>query len=484
MTSAKQLPLNSLHTVNFQDLIINSPEKQAVWKRVGFFLLTLIFWAIWLYLWTPLPELVTKLIDKGFSEISWRPATYVIVFFAMLFFLATWQIGWLHYNLARFKKRGRRIKQSLLSNHELGHFFTVDNKKLNNWQQSKCLVIQHNDTGEIQEIDINDLFSFKPANAQSEANEQQSQRYYVILLPDSHSKLLFKRVSNDFVVMMKVLCNSFDTLLVHCSPEKNHLALIFDVPDKYNAEKILDQLKTASASIIQSKYEVESDLMGGSSVFWRKEQLITTAKLTGQEIRQFFEKLHSDKQQSEAEAANNRQLKAETLNNSSSLAKEFWQKSKQLIIENEETKTKTQIDINDFFVCTSVPLEDEQSEQELERIFVAFLPVKKRQVLFNNIGNDFRIIMKVLCSIFSIELVDCMVNDDYLSLTLDIPQGYEAIEFAEQLKTASTLILEKKYRSEFDRSETFDFWRDEQLVTTPELVDVQIKEFLRTCSKA
>ena len=245
MSVAKQRSLNTLNIVNFQDLIINSPEKQALWKRVGFFLLTLVFWGVWLYLWTPLPELIVKLINKEFSGISWCPATYVVVFFAMLFSLATWQIGWLHYNLARFKNHGRRFKQSLLSNHELGHFFTVDNRKLNNWQQSKCLVIQHNDTGEIQEIDVNDLFSFKPEKAQSEVSEQQFQRYYVILLPDRYSKLLFKRVSNDLAVIMKVLCSTLNIKLIQCQPEKNHLALIIEIPEKYNAEKILDQLKTA-----------------------------------------------------------------------------------------------------------------------------------------------------------------------------------------------------------------------------------------------
>jgi biofilm PGA synthesis protein PgaD len=473
---AKPQPVNSLNTVDFKGLIINSPEKQAAWKRVGFFLLTLIFWGVWLYLWTPLPELVAILINKGFSEISWRPATYVVVFFAMLFSLATWQIGWLHYNLARFKNRGRRLKQSLLSNHELGHFFTVDNSKLNNWQLSKCLVIQHNDTGEIQEIDVNELFSFKPEKVQPEVSEQQFQRYYVILIPDRHSTLLFKRVSNDFVVIMKVLCSSFNVNLIQCQPKTNHLALIMDIPENYNAEKILDQVKTASASIIKSKYEVESDLMEAGPVFWRAEQLMTTTKLTGHEIRQFFEKLVSDKQQ--AEVANYKRLKSVSSSKSSSLAKEFWQKSKRLVIENEETKRKTQIDINDFFVCTSLPVEDEQSEQNFERIFVVFLPAKLQHALFNKIGHDFRIIMKVLCSIFSIGLVDCIVNENHLLLALDIPEGYELIDFAEQLKKASTLIIEKKYWSESGESDTFTFWRDEQLVTTPELVDIEIKEFL------
>ncbi len=475
MSLAKPRSVNSLNTVDFQDLIISSPEKQALWKRVGFFLLTLFFWGVWLYLWTPLPEIVTKLINKGFSELSWRPATYVVVFIAMLFFLATWQIGWLHYNLFRFKNRGRRFKKSLLSNHELGHFFSVDNTKLNNWQQSKCLVIQHNETGEIQEIDVNDLFSFKPERRRSDVGEQQFQRYYVILIPDSQSKLLFKRVSNDFVVIMKVLSSSFDAKLIQCQPKTNHLALIMDVPENYNAEKILDQLKTASASIIRSKYEVESDLMEAGPVFWRTEQLLTTTKLTGHEIRQFFEKLVSDNRQ--AEVKNNKKLQAESPSKSS-LAKEFWQKSKRLVIENEETQKKTQIDINDFFVCTSLPVEDEQSEQNVERIFVVFLPVKQQHALFNKIGNDFRVIMKVLCFTFSIELVDCIVNENHLLLALDIPEGYEPIEFAEQLKKASTLIIEKKYGSALAESDTFAFWQDKQLVTTPELVDIQIKDFL------
>ncbi len=486
MTEANQQPLNTMNTVNFQDLIINSPEKQVVWKRMGFFLLTLGFWGAWIFLWTPLPGLAQQLILTGFSEFSWRPATYVVVFFAMFFSLATWQIGWLNYNLARFKTRGRRSNQTLLSNQELGQFFTVDNRKLNNWQQSKCLVIQHNDTGEIQEIDVNDFFSFAPSL--SKAEDKQLQQYYIVILPDKAGRQLFERVANDFVVIMKVLCSIFNIKFINCQVAEDHLALSVQIPTDYNADNMVNQLKLASASILKRKYSEESNLQMENQAFWRSEQLVTTTILTSHEIQQFFAQIISGNKQWQPEAesitiSSKKQQTASRLDKKESrLATEFWQNSQRLIIENQETKKKSQIDINDFFVCAPLPLDEDYSEGKYERFFVVILPTEQQRTLFAEIDEDFRTIMKVLCSLFRIGLVDCIVTRTHLTLALDIPEGYDPNEFVEQLKRASTLIIEKKYGPgpATPEAEALTFWRDEQLVTTPELVDTEIKGFINS----
>ena len=484
MTVTNQQSLNTMNTVNFQDLIINSPEKQVAWKRMGFFLLTLGFWGAWIFLWTPLPGLAQQLILTGFTEFSWRPATYIIVFFAMLFSLVTWQIGWLNYNLARFKTRGRRSNQTLLSNQELGQFFTVDNSKLNNWQQSKCLVIQHNDTGEIQEIDVNDFFSFAPSLSKTE--DIQLQQYYIVILPDMAGRQLFERVANDFIVIMKVLCSIFNIKFINCQVAKDHLALSVAIPTDYNANNMVDQLKAASVSILNRKYGEESNLQMANQAFWRSEQLVTTAKLTGYEIQQFFAKIIPGNKQWPPEVesiSTSKQQKATGRDTKRSRqAAKFWQNSQRLIIENQETKRKSQIDINDFFICTPMPLDEDYSEGKYERFFAVLLPTEHQHALFTEIGGNFKIIMKVLCSMFKIGLVDCIVTPTHLTLALDIPEGYDANEFAEQLKKASALIIEKKYGPGSTATETkaFSFWRDEQLVTIPELVDTEIKVFINS----
>jgi REP element-mobilizing transposase RayT len=129
-----------------------------------------------------------------------------------------------------------------------------------------------------------------------------------------------------------------------------------------------------------------------------------------------------------------------------------------------------------------LPLNEDNVEGKYERFFVVLLPTKQQQALFTTIDGNFRIIMKVLCSMFRIGLVDCIVTSTHLTLALDIPEGYAANEFVGQLKKASTLIIEKKYGPGLTatKTEAFTFWRDELLVTTPELVDTEIKVFIHS----
>ena len=132
-----------------------------------------------------------------------------------------------------------------------------------------------------------------------------------------------------------------------------------------------------------------------------------------------------------------------------------------------------------FFICAPLPL-DNDFEGSYQRYFSVILPTKQQQILFTEIGENFRVIMKVLCSMFKIGLVDCIVAKTHLILALDIPEGFSADEFVEQLKKASSAIIDKKYGSVTMETEVFIFWSDKQLITVPELVDIEVKEFIDT----
>lgn len=290
MSLSDQQSIQSMNTVNYRDLIIDNPEQQVAWKRLGFFFVTLAFWAFWFHLWTPLPGMVWQMLTTDFSAISFRPGTYVAAFLALLFSLAAWQVGWLHYNLVRYRNKGRRSKSSLLSNQDLGQFFTVDNSKLDHWQQSKCLVIKHDEPGEIQEIDINDFFSFAPSLPKAGVFHQDYQRHYAVILRNSSKKQIFDQVGSDFAIIIKVFCSIFKLKFVSCQLATNHLSLTIDIPASYNVDNAIRQLKTASSSIIQKKYDQELPHQPGGLNLWHSEHLVTTKKLAGQEIQQYFRK--------------------------------------------------------------------------------------------------------------------------------------------------------------------------------------------------
>ena len=281
----------SMNTVNFQDLIIDNPEKQKAWKRVGFFLLTLLFWGLWFFLWTPLPGFIGQFFQTGITsatDISLRPATYVIVFVVLLLALTSWQVGWLHYNLMRFRNRGRRLKNQILGNQELGKFFVVDNNKLIDWQKSKCLVVKHDEIGDIQEIDVNHAFSFAPSLPSEKIGNQKYQRHYIVLLPQKPNRLLFTKSGNDISAIFEVLCGVFNLNFISCQAAKNYLYLIVEIPVNYDTEKVVLQLKAESASIIHKVYGEKFDLKEESRNFWRPEKFSDHGKLDGHEILKFY----------------------------------------------------------------------------------------------------------------------------------------------------------------------------------------------------
>ncbi len=282
MSGFKKQVVHPVNIVNYQDLIINNPEKQAIWIRWGFHLLTMVFWAIWLYLWTPLPGLIRSLFMNGISAISFRPSDYIIIIFALLVALISWQIGWVTYNKKRFTDRRRPPKKESLSNKELGQFFEIDNNKLEYWQLSKCLVMHHHDTGGIEAINVNDFFSFAPSLPKGEEAGQDFQRYYIILVPKQTNAVQFINDNTDFKGIMSVLCTVFKIRFVSCEHTKYNLYLAVDIPVAFKIKALVKQLKSGSSSVINKK---NTNHQGKSEMFWYSKYLVSRHQLPEQKIQ-------------------------------------------------------------------------------------------------------------------------------------------------------------------------------------------------------
>lgn len=282
MRKSKNQTVFPMNTVDYQDLIINNPEKQVIWVRWGFHLLTLFFWAVWLYLWTPLPGLIKNLFLSDFSDISFRPSHYMVVIFTLLITLISWQIGWVAYNKKRFTDRRRAPKKGSLSNEELGQFFEIDNNKLEYWQHSKCLVMHHHDTGGIEEINVNDFFSFAPSLPKGEEVNQGFQRYFIILVPKQTNALLFINDSSNFESIMKVLCTVFKIRFVSCEQTKYNLYLAVDIPVGFKINALVKQLKLGSSSVINRKKTNQQEI---SESFWYSKHLVSKSQVPEQKIQ-------------------------------------------------------------------------------------------------------------------------------------------------------------------------------------------------------
>ena len=287
MSKSKKQFVGPMNIVNYEDLIINNPEKQAFWIRWGFHLLTLVFWVMWGYLWTPLPGLINNFFLSDFSAWSFQPSIYIVVVFTLLITLISWQIGWVTYNKKRYTDRTRPPKKDSLSHEELGFFFDIDTNKLEYWQQSKCLVMHHHDTGEIEAINANDFFSFSPSLPKTEEGNQGFRRYHIILVPTKANAKLFIKHNIDFIGIMKVLCAVFKISYVNCEKKKYSLCLTADIPLDFKLDNLVSQLKIGSSSVINRKYNTEPN----STMFWYSQHLLSAYKLPDRNIENLVKKV-------------------------------------------------------------------------------------------------------------------------------------------------------------------------------------------------
>lgn len=141
------------------DLIISVPKLQSLRKRFASALLTLIFWAIWLYLWIPLITLIGWLLGFDsvyFQMIELKGLNTLVdrlgLFAAAIALLALTLGSWALYNFLRFRGADYRKPFPPVSDQELSAFFKVEKKKLLNAKNSRFITVRFTDEGQISEL--------------------------------------------------------------------------------------------------------------------------------------------------------------------------------------------------------------------------------------------------------------------------------------------------------------------------------------------
>lgn len=140
-------------------LVIDTPSLQSLRQKYLSAALTLVFWVVWIYLWTPLVTLCGWLlgVDLLYTRMQELGDFQDVMddFRQFLRYVAVIGIAlllWAAYNYLRFRHVDRRTPLAPLSVDQQAAFFQVDAALLPRQQQCQCLSLRFDADGHIVEV--------------------------------------------------------------------------------------------------------------------------------------------------------------------------------------------------------------------------------------------------------------------------------------------------------------------------------------------
>lgn len=148
-------------------LIIEVPHQQGKLRRFIQGSITLVLWALWVYLLLPLFTLVMTLAGIEFPVfISTKSPIHFNLFFAILVFVGATILGmllWARYNTSLHRRRtNRHDPATIVCPNDLASYFSVPPKDLAGWHRSGQLTIQLTKQGDIHRVAVSK--PFEPRN--------------------------------------------------------------------------------------------------------------------------------------------------------------------------------------------------------------------------------------------------------------------------------------------------------------------------------
>jgi biofilm PGA synthesis protein PgaD len=138
------------------NLIIDKPHWQTRGQRVVFGSVTLVFWAVWIYLWLPILGFVgwllgvrlaydQMIIKGGYVGLLHLLGIYALIILA----LGASLLIWAYYNYFRFRGVDRRAARPPVSVINLSERYQFPAETLDRWITARRLVLHHNQEGRL-----------------------------------------------------------------------------------------------------------------------------------------------------------------------------------------------------------------------------------------------------------------------------------------------------------------------------------------------
>ena len=144
-----------------KDPIIERPDLQSPQQRTLYGILTLVFWALWFYLWLPVLALIAwiagvqqaykyMIVLGGYHEVIRLMAWYSLV----IVLLGVVLLGWAAYNIIRFRGVEKRNARRDVTAEDLARSLGVEASTVDRWQREQRLYVTHDEEGSVTRVDI------------------------------------------------------------------------------------------------------------------------------------------------------------------------------------------------------------------------------------------------------------------------------------------------------------------------------------------
>jgi biofilm PGA synthesis protein PgaD len=151
-----------------QGLIIESPGLLRTRQRIAEVGVTLVFWAVLLYLWHPLASLLAWLFQDVvtyqylISEAQVEEMLRVIsIYFFSLLVLLVLYISWAKWNQYRFRGKEQRSGRPPVDVDAVAEHYNVDVAALPRWRRIRQMVVDLDSDGKLTDVQCGPLSGYR-----------------------------------------------------------------------------------------------------------------------------------------------------------------------------------------------------------------------------------------------------------------------------------------------------------------------------------
>jgi biofilm PGA synthesis protein PgaD len=141
--------------------IIDRADLQTWGHRTISGVLTLVFWAIWFYLWLPLLALIAwaiglqqaykyMIVLGGYQEVLRLLGIYTLI----ILLLGGSLYAWATYNILRYGRLAKRSGSRAQTTEEVARYFRQGPIAVDSWRQAQRLYVMHDEKGDIAHVDV------------------------------------------------------------------------------------------------------------------------------------------------------------------------------------------------------------------------------------------------------------------------------------------------------------------------------------------
>ena len=114
---------------------------------------------------------------------------------------------------------------------------------------------------------------------------------------------------------------------------------------------------------------------------------------------------------------------------------------------------------------------------------IVFTPKYRRKIIYNQLKEDIRDILKQLCSYKGVEIIEGHLMPDHIHMLVAIPPKYSVSSFMGYLKGKSALMIFDRHANLKYKFGNRHFWAEGYYVSTVGLNEATIKKYIQEQEK-